>query len=166
MKPAFILLVVMIPTLGFSQIDSAFILRLKALDTANILKTDTVPVPNDALTQKIKQLLGEKNGLNVGAIIRLKIMDEQKKDTVHSKEFYKKLMDDIATGNTSRLLENSIINIYRRTFTESEVDELINFFQTSAGKKMDKEFLLLLVQSVKDGEQLLNLAVKNLEKNK
>jgi Uncharacterized protein conserved in bacteria (DUF2059) len=164
MKRAILILVVMIPTLGFSQIDSAFILKLKALDTANILKTDTVPVPSDALTQKIKQLLGEKNGLNVGAILRLKIMDEQKKDTVHSKEFYKKLMDDIATGKTSRLLENSIINIYRRTFTESEVEELINFFQTSAGKKMDKEFLLLLVQSVKDGEQLLNLAVKNLEK--
>jgi len=29
---------------------------------------------------------------------------------------------------------------------------------------MDKEFLLLLVQSVKDSEQLLNLSVKNLEK--
>ena len=93
-------------------------------------------------------------------------MDEQKKDTAHSKEFYKKLTDEITTGKTSKLLENSIVNIYRRTFTESEVDELIHFFQTSAGKKMDKEFLLLLVQSVKDGEQLLNLAVKNLEKNK
>ena len=75
-------------------------------------------------------------------------------------------MEDFATGKTSELLENSLINIYRRTFTESEIDELINFYQTSAGKKMDKEFLLLLVQSVKDGEQLLNLAVKNLEKNK
>jgi hypothetical protein len=151
---------------AFSQIDSAFILKLKALDTANILKTDTVPVPNDSFTQKIKQLLGEKNGLTVGAILRIKIMDEQQKDTVHSKEFYKKLIEDITTGKTSRLLENSIINIYRRTFTESEIDQLISFFKTSAGKKMDKEFLLLLVQSVKDGEQLLNLAVKDLEKNK
>jgi len=151
---------------SFSQIDSAFILKLKALDTANILKTDTVPVPNDSFTQKIKQLLGEKNGLTVGAILRFKIMDEQQKDTVHSKEFYKKLTEDITTGKTSKLLENSMINIYRRTFTENEIDELTSFFKTSAGKKMDKEFLLLLVQSVKDGEQLLNLAVKNLEKEK
>jgi len=149
-----------------SQIDSAFILKLKALDTANILKKDTAAVPNDAFTQKIKRLLGEKNGISVKAILQFKIMDEQKKDTVHSKEFYQKLMDDVATGKTSQLLENSLINIYRRTFTENEIDELINFFQTSAGKKMDKEFLLLLVQSVKDGEQLLNLAVKDLEKNK
>lgn len=155
-----------IPFICFSQIDSAFILKLKALDTANILKTDTVAVPNDALTQKIKQLLGEKNGLTVTAILKIKIMDEQQKDTVHSKEFYRKLMEDITTGKTSKLLENSLINIYRRTFTENEIDELIKFFQTSAGKKMDKEFLLLLVESVKDGEQLLKLAVKDLEKGK
>jgi len=165
MKLIVLLPALLIPFLSFSQLDSAFILKLKALDTANILKMDTVSVPNDALTQKIKRLLGEKNGLSVVAILKLKIMDEQQKDTVHSKEFYKKLIEDITTGKTSKLLENSIINIYRRTFTENEIDELISFFQTSAGKKMDKEFLLLLVQSVKDGEQLLNLSVKNLEKN-
>ena len=166
MKLTILVLAALIPFFSFSQIDSAFLLKLKALDTANILKKDTVAAPNDAFTQKIKRLLGEKNGISVKAILQVKIMDEQKKDTVHSKEFYKKLMDDVATGKTSELLENSLINIYRRTFTESEIDELINFYQTSAGKKMDKEFLLLLVQSVKDGEQLLNLAVKNLEKNK
>jgi len=163
MKLIILVQAVLIPCLSFSQIDSAFILKLKALDTANILKTDTVTVPNDALTQKIKQLLGEKNGLSVGTILKIKIMEEQQKDTVHSKEFYRKLTEDITTGKTSKLLENSLINIYRRTFTENEVDELIKFFQTSAGKKMDKEFLLLLVQSVKDGEQLLKLAVKDLE---
>ncbi|HEV8504175.1 MAG TPA: DUF2059 domain-containing protein [Chitinophagaceae bacterium] len=166
MKLIILVQVILIPFLSFSQIDSAFILKLKALDTANILKADTVTVPNDALTRKIKQLLGEKNGLSVTAILKIKIMDEQQKDTVHSKEFYRKLMEDITTGKTSKLLENSLVNIYRRTFTENEVDELIKFFQTSAGKKMDKEFLFLLVQSVKDGEQLLKLAVKNLENDK
>jgi uncharacterized protein (DUF1015 family) len=166
MKLIILVQVILIPFLSFSQIDSAFILKLKALDTANILKADTVTVPNDALTRKIKQLLGEKNGLSVTAILKIKIMDEQKKDTVHSKEFYRKLMEDITTGKTSKLLENSLVNIYRRTFTENEVDKLIEFFQTSAGKKMDKEFLFLLVQSVKDGEQLLKLAVKNLENDK
>jgi len=135
MKLIVLLPALLIPFLSFSQLDSAFILKLKALDTANILKMDTVSVPNDALTQKIKRLLGEKNGLSVVAILKLKIMDEQQKDTVHSKEFYKKLIEDITTGKTSKLLENSIINIYRRTFTENEIDELISFFQTSAGKK-------------------------------
>jgi len=166
MKHIILVQVILIPFLSFAQIDSAFILKLKALDTANILKADTVTVPNDAFTQKVKQLLGEKNGLSVKAILKIKIMEEQQKDSVHSKEFYRKLTEDITTGKTSKLLENSLINIYRRTFTENEIDELIKFFQTSAGKKMDKEFLLLLVQSVKDGEQLLKLAVKNLENDK
>ena len=62
MKLAILILALVIPVLGFSQLDSAFIMKLKALDTANILKTDTVSVPDDALTQKIKQLLGEKMG--------------------------------------------------------------------------------------------------------
>ena len=155
-----------IPLLSFSQIDSSFILKLKALDTANILKSDTVTVPDDALTKKIKLLLSEKKGLTIGTIMKLKLMEEQQKDTAHSKEFYNKLTQDVTTGRTSKLIENSLINIYRRTFTEKEVDDLIDFYQTSAGKKMDKEFLLLLVQSVKDGEQLLKLAGKNLENNK
>jgi len=135
MKLIVLLTALLIPFLSFSQLDSAFILKLKALDTANILKMDTVSVPNDAFTQKIKRLLDEKNGLSVSAILKLKIMDEQHKDTAHSKDFYKKLIEDITTGKTSKLLENSIINIYRRTFTENEIDELISFFQTSAGKK-------------------------------
>jgi hypothetical protein len=63
MKLIFLLLSALIPILSYSQIDSAFILRLKALDTANILITDTVSVPNDTFTQKIKQLLGEKKGI-------------------------------------------------------------------------------------------------------
>jgi hypothetical protein len=99
MKLIILLFSVLIPFLSLSQIDSAFILKLKALDTANILKKDTVAVPNDAFTQKIKRLLGEKNGISVKAILQFKIMDEQKKDTVHSKEFYQKLMDVHTSGH-------------------------------------------------------------------
>ena len=85
MNLIFLLPALLIPFSSFSQLDSAFILKLKALDTANILKTDTVSVPNEAFTQKIKRLLGEKNGLSVGAILKLKIMDEQQKDTVQQR---------------------------------------------------------------------------------
>jgi len=56
MKWAFILSVALLPLQGFSQIDTAFISKLKSLDTANILKLDTSAVPDDALTQKIKAL--------------------------------------------------------------------------------------------------------------
>ena len=162
----FFTLVLLIPVVSFSQIDSAFIFKLKALDTANILKSDTAAVPDDPLTQKIKLLLSEKKGLTIGTILKIKIMEEQQKDTTHSKEFYNDLLEDVTTGKTSKLIENSLINLYRRTFAEKEIDELIRFYQTSAGKKMDKEFFLLLVRSVKDAEQLLKLATKNLESSK
>jgi hypothetical protein len=163
MKVAICVLSLLIPCLSFSQIDSSFINKIKALDTANILKSDTLSAPDDLLTKKIKLLLSEKKGLTVGTILRIKIMEEQQKDTSHSKEFYNKLLEEVTTGKTSKLIENSLINLYRRTFTENEIDELVSFYKTSAGKKMDKEFLLILVESVKDAEQLLKLAAKNIE---
>lgn len=163
MKLIICVLILTTPFYGFSQIDSSFINRIKALDTANVLKSDTVSVANDLLTSKIKTLLGQRKGLTIATILRIKIMEEQQKDTLHSKEFYNKLLEEVTAGRTSKLIENSLINLYRRTFTENEIDDLTRFYQTSAGKKMDQEFLLLLVESVKNAEQLLKLAAKNLE---
>jgi len=79
MKLIILTTVVLVPFLSFSQIDSAFVLRLKALDTANFLKADTASVPNDTFTQKIKQLLGEKKGLSVVAILKLRSTRNSKK---------------------------------------------------------------------------------------
>ncbi|TMI96445.1 MAG: DUF2059 domain-containing protein [Bacteroidetes bacterium] len=148
---------------SYSQIDSAFINRIKALDTANVLRSDTLSVPDNALTKKIKLLLDEKRGLTIGTILRLKLTEEQQKDTTHTKDFYSKLLAECTTGKTGKLIENSLINLYSRTFSEKEIDDLISFYKTSAGKKMDQEYLLLLVESVKNLEQLLKLAVKKVE---
>jgi hypothetical protein len=90
-------------------------------------------------------------------------MEEQQKDTVHPKEFYTELQREITTGKTGQLLENSYVNLYRKHFTEREVDDLINFYKSSAGKKLDNEFILLMVQSVKGAEQLLKMAGKSVE---
>ena len=133
------------------------------MDTANVLKSDTVSVVDDLLTRKIRALRSERSGLTIETILQIKIMEEQQKDTSHSKEFYKKLLEEVTTGRTSKLIENSVINLYRRTFTEKEIDELVKFYKTSAGKKMDEQYLLLLVESAKNAEQLLKLAAKNLE---
>jgi hypothetical protein len=148
---------------AFSQIDSGFAKALKALDTADILKTDTLAPPNDAFTKKIKVLRNERKGLTTENIIRMKLMEEQQKDTVHSKEFYTELQREITTGKTGQLLENSFVNLYRKRFTEREVDDLVNFYKSSAGKKLDNEYILLMVQSVKGAEQLLKMAGKNVE---
>jgi len=164
MKMVGLLLCVMVPFLSFSQIDSSFIARIKALDTANVIKSDTIAAPDDAMTKKIRLLLRERSGLTIQSLLQIKIAEEQQKDTTHSKEYYNKLVNDVKTGITGKLLDNCLVNIYRRTFTEDEIDELIRFYNTPAGKKMDKEFLLLLLQSVKDAEQLLKLAAKRIEK--
>ena len=163
MKPAFFQLTLFMPLLSFSQIDTAFIARIKTLDTANVLRADTAAVPNDGLTQKIRILRKERSGLGIETILQMKIMEEQQKDTAHSKGFYGKLLNEITTGRTSQLIDYCLVNLYRRTFTENEIDELITFYRTTAGKKMDREYLLLLVESAKDAEQLLKLAVKRIE---
>jgi hypothetical protein len=163
MKVFLLLFLCLIGQYAFSQIDSGFVKALKALDTANILKTDTLAPPNDAFTKKIKVLRNERKGLTTENIIRMKLMEEQQKDTVHSKEFYTELQREITTGKTGQLLENSYVNLYRKHFTEREVDDLINFYKSSAGKKLDNEFILLMVQSVKGAEQLLKMAGKSVE---
>lgn len=148
---------------SFAQIDSAFIAHIKSLDTADVLKMDTTKVPNDKLTQKIRELRKMRGGLTIETIVKLKLSEEQQKDTMHTKEFYKKLETEITTGYTAKLLDNSIINLYRRTFTESEINELIRFNKTSAGKKMNKEYIALLVESVKNAEPLLKMAAARIE---
>lgn len=149
---------------SLAQFDTASIIKLKALDTADILRLDTLPVPEDALTQKIRLLKKERTGIGVETILQIKIMEEQQKDTSRSKSFYTKLQQEITTGKTAKLIDNAFINIYRRNFTEAEIDDLIVFYKSSAGKKMDKDFLFLMVQSVKGGEHLLRIAMANIEK--
>ena len=149
----------------YSQADSNFLKQLKALDTANILKLDTSSVPNDPLTRKIKLLRSKKHGISIETIIQIKIMEERQKDMSHPKQFYDDLLAEVTKGRTSKLIENCIINLYRRSFSINEIDELIKFYKTSAGKKMDKEFILLMVQSIKDTEYLLKLAAANIKSN-
>ena len=163
MKRSFLVLMVIIPLFSFSQIDSAFIARIKALDTANILKLDTTSVPNDRLTQKIEELRNEKRGLSIETIIKLKIEEERQNDKEHSKEYFDNLFAEVTTGKTGKLIDNCVINLYRRTFTEDEIEQLIAFYKTPAGKKMDNEFLIILVESAKDAEQLLKIAAKNVQ---
>jgi hypothetical protein len=163
MKTFMILLVHIVPICAFTQVDSAFILKIKALDTADVLRFDTVNVPNDAHTQKIIQLRNERNGFGIEKVIQIKLAEEQQKDKQHGKEFYTKLSEELSNGTTGKLLNNYLVNLYRKTYTEEEIDDLIRFYKTSAGKKMDESYLLLLVQSVKGAEALLKLAAGRLQ---
>jgi len=164
MKRLILALFVSLPFYSIGQLDSASMLKIKALDTANILKLDTLDAPNDAITQKIRDLRKVKGGLTIESIVQLKIREEKQKDTSRAKqEYYGKLLQEATQGRTAKLIENCMINMYRRTFTEQEIDDLLHFYKTSAGQKMDKEFLVLLVESAKGAEQLLKLAADKLQ---
>ncbi len=163
MRLFFLIMAVLFAATGFSQVDSAFLLRLKRMDTANFLRLDTLTPPNDGLTRKIKELRKERKGINIGAVIQIKLLEERAKDTTRPKSFYDNLEAELTTGNSARLLENSLVNIYRRSFSLKEIKRLIRFYKTSAGRKMDDEYVLLLVQSVKDAEQIMKMAYLQLQ---
>ncbi|MBN8783038.1 MAG: DUF2059 domain-containing protein [Terrimonas ferruginea] len=157
MKNVLIALCFLLPASSFAQVDSSFLLKIKQAETADFLKTDTLAVPEDALTQKIRQLRKEKNGIDIEMVLQIKIREEQERDTVHGKDYYDRLLTEITTGNTSKLLNNALINMYRQTFTEPEIDDLLRFYKTSAGKKMNSDYILLIIRSVKDAEGLMRL---------
>ena len=163
MKKYFLVILLLVSFQAFSQIDTAYIAQLKSLETINTLQYDTVAVPEDAFTKKIRKLRIERSGFDIETLIRVKLMEEEQKDKVHSKEFYDKLLQEVTQGSTSKLIDRAIINLYRNAFTEKEVDQLIKFYKTPAGKKMNKEFILLMLRSAKDVEALLKLAAENIK---
>ncbi len=149
---------------SWCQLDSAFILKIKSLDTANILKLDTMPVPDDRLTKKIKLLRNERTGLTPEAVINIKLGEEQAKNPSFSKEFFEKLKVNLLEGKGHHLIENSLINLYRRTYSEKEIDQLLKFYKTAAGKKSDRENFFLMIESVKDAEKIMEMTSKSLLK--
>ncbi len=163
MKFLFLVLTISISFTCMGQIDSSFIARAKYLDTADLLKLDTTAVPNDSFTKKIKKMRAMRKGISFEIVLQLKLREEQEKDKTHSKEFYEALSKELTSGRINTLIENSLVNLYRRSFTEKEMKQLIRFYKTPAGKKMNSEFILLLAESVKVGEQLLKMAVKKIE---
>ncbi len=160
MKKVLIALGFLLPLFSFAQVDSSFLQKVKLAESTDFLKTDTLAVPEDALTQKIRQLRREKNGIDIEMVLQIKIREEQGKDTLHGKDYYDKLLTEITTGKTGKLLDNALINMYRQTFTETEIDDLLRFYKTSAGKKMNSDYILLIMRSVKDAEALLKLIQK------
>lgn len=161
MKFIFLSICIVLCTDSFAQVDTAFILKIKSLDTLNSLRFDTTSVPDDLLTQKIKILRKEKNGIDLETLIFIKLAEQKQKDTIHDAAFYQKLNKEIKSGNTGRLIENCVLNLYRKTFSLSEINDLIAFYKTSAGKKMNKEFIMMVLQAAKDAEILVHHAIEN-----
>ncbi|GGA75575.1 hypothetical protein GCM10008015_15260 [Flavobacterium palustre] len=114
---------------------------------------------NSTKTDKIKQLL-ELTGSGKMAIQMMNQMIASLK-TTHSKagdEFWENFKKEIKAED----IENMIIPIYDKHYTESDIDQLIAFYNSSIGKKMIATMPQVMQESVIVGQ---NWAKQIIEKS-
>ena len=126
-------------------------------------KIDTTSVPNDKLSKRIEKLRSLKGGFNINEAIEFKIAEERSKENA-PKEELDKIEAFFKSGNGKKWLNNAVIWIYRNQFTLKEVNQLIRFYKSSAGQKMSEKFPILMLQSLKAGEEIKENFVKQLKK--
>lgn len=126
-------------------------------------KLDTTAVPNDKLSKRIEKLRSLKGGFNINEAIEFKIAEERSKENAPTEEL-DKIEAFFKNGNGKKWLNNSVIWIYRKQFTLKEVNQLIRFYKSSAGQKMAEKFPILMIQSLKAGEEIKENYVQQLKK--
>jgi hypothetical protein len=147
---------------SLAQQDTASLAGISRLFGTTKFKVDTTAPPNDSLTAKIRMVRAERGAFNIENVIRLSIQGQRSNDTTHSKEYYDRLLEECQHGAAHRLIENVLINLYRQCFTAEEVDELVKFYKTSAGKKTWSDFLILSVTGAGAAEKIVKAAAEKL----
>ena len=145
-----------------AQQDTTSLASISSLFGATKFKIDTTAPPNDSLTSKIRLLRSERGWFNIDDVIRLAIQGQQSTDTTHSKEYYKRLLEECQHGAAHRLIENVFINLYRQCFTADEVNQLTEFYKTSAGKKTRVDFLILSATGAAAAEKIVKATAEKL----
>jgi hypothetical protein len=126
-------------------------------------KLDTTSVPNDKLSKRIEKLRSLKGGFNINEAIEFKIAEERSKENAPTEEL-DKIEAFFKNGNGKKWLDNAVIWIYRKQFTLKEINQLIRFYKSSAGQKMAEKFPILMIQSLKAGEEIKENYVQQLKK--
>lgn len=126
-------------------------------------KLDTTAVPNDKLSKRIEKLRSLKGGFNINEAIEFKIAEERSKENAPTEEL-NKIEAFFKNGNGKKWLNNAVIWIYRKQFTLKEINQLIRFYKSSAGQKMSEKFPILMIQSLKAGEEIKENFVQQLKR--
>lgn len=126
-------------------------------------KLDTTAIPNDKLSKRIEKLRSLKGGFNINEAIEFKIAEERSKENAPKLEL-DKIEAFFKNGNGKKWLDNAVIWIYRKQFTLKEINQLIRFYKSSAGQKMAEKFPILMIQSLKAGEEIKENFVQQLKK--
>ena len=153
MKKLFVIVFCLFQLRSFAQKENSEIFT-RISESMQTFKIDTTDVPNDALSAKIRELRNLKGGFNINEAMEYKIAEARSKNELTEPE-YEKLKNFLSTGNGKRWLDNSIIWIYRNHFTLDEVEAAIKFYESPAGKKMANDFPIIMAQSVKAAELIM-----------
>jgi hypothetical protein len=146
-----------------AQTDSTAASAIKLL-TGNIkLQVDTIAPPEDSLTIKIRLFRSERGPVNFDNVIKLSIQEKQAKDTTLPKEYYDLLLKECQHGSAHLQIESILINLYRMCFTEQEIDQLREFYKTSAGKKMFINILMISATAAPAIEKIVKVTADKLD---
>jgi len=153
MKKSFVILFCLFQLTAFSQQDSPEIFK-RISESMKTFKIDTSAVPNDKLSDKIREFRSLKGGFNVNEAMEYKIAEARSKNEITEAE-HQNLKRFLENGNGRKWLDNSIIWIYRKHLNLKEVEEAIKFYKTSAGKKLANDAPIIMMQSVKAAEMVM-----------
>lgn len=85
------------------------------------------------------------------AISQMVTMFKQQKSSVPN-EFWNEF-EQAATKNVSEDLLNMLLPVYQRHLSETEIKDIIKFYQSPAGKKFAEKSPLIMQESMQIGQQ-------------
>lgn len=153
MNKCLILLFCISQQIGFSQVEESSVFS-RISESMSTFQIDTSAVPNDKMSFKIRELQNLKGGFNINEAMDYKIEEARSKNEISDDE-YLNIKKFLTLGNGKKWIDNSIIWIYRKHFTYHEIKQLLKFYKTDAGKKMANDFPIIMIQSVKSAEFIL-----------
>lgn len=142
-----------------AQADSTVFERIKGEVSA--YKPDFSPPPDDRLTSAIKELRQLGGGFNINEAIAFKLAEDRKEGKI-SQDDFDRLGDYLIRGEGAEKINNAVNRIYRDQFSLKEIKQLIKFYRTPAGKKMNRQFPVMMLKSLMIAENL----TKNYQTNK
>jgi hypothetical protein len=149
-----ILIVLFLSQLNVFSQDNKETIFKRISETMQTFKIDTSAVPKDKISNKIRELRTLKGGFNINEAMEYKIAEAKSKNEISEVE-YEKLKIFLTEGNGKKWLDNAIIWIYRNHFTYNEIKQLVKFYKTEAGKKLATDFPILMIESVKSVETIM-----------
>ncbi len=144
MKHTIIAILLLITTFSSEAQDTEMFRRLT--EEAKNYKPDTSAAPDDKITRKIIELRSLKGGFNINEAMDFKFQEEMQKSGADEK--WAKLSESFNHGKGKQWLDNAVIRIYREEFSYKELKQLVKFYKTPAGRKIAKDFPIIMVKSL------------------